>query len=41
VAERIGPTLKEVHTPLDRYPEDSTLELYMGKLGEPGWVGAF
>jgi predicted TIM-barrel fold metal-dependent hydrolase len=40
MAERIGPSVDELHTPLDAYPDGSTLELFLGKLGEPGTVGA-
>ncbi len=32
VANRIGPLCSETHVPLDAYPEDSTLELYLGPL---------
>jgi predicted TIM-barrel fold metal-dependent hydrolase len=35
LADRIGPTVKEIQKPLDRYPDGSVLELYMGKLPEP------
>jgi predicted TIM-barrel fold metal-dependent hydrolase len=35
IADRIGPTVEEIQKPLDRYPEGSVLELYMGKLPEP------
>jgi predicted TIM-barrel fold metal-dependent hydrolase len=42
VAARIGPTVAEVHTPLDAYPEGSNLSVYMGPLHpEPGSIYGF
>jgi predicted TIM-barrel fold metal-dependent hydrolase len=35
VAQRIGPSPEELHTPLDHYPEGSTLEVFLGKLPVP------
>ena len=32
IADRIGPTVAEVHEPLDAYPEGSLLPIYMGPL---------
>ncbi|GAB1814845.1 hypothetical protein MUNTM_38850 [Mycobacterium sp. MUNTM1] len=32
VAQRIGPLVSDVHTPLDAYPEGSLLPIYMGNL---------
>src|SRR5262249_38216814 len=32
VAGRVGPTVEEIHTPLDRYPEGSHLEEHLGLL---------
>ena len=35
IADRIGPTVAEIHEPLDAYPEGSLLPIYMGPL-HPG-----
>jgi len=35
IADRVGPTVAEVHTPLESYPEGSHLELFLGPLTVP------
>ena len=34
IADRIGPTVEEMNTPLERWPEGSTLDIFMGDLPE-------
>jgi predicted TIM-barrel fold metal-dependent hydrolase len=38
VAERIGPSVEEVHTALDHYPDNSTLGVLLGELPQPGFA---
>jgi predicted TIM-barrel fold metal-dependent hydrolase len=42
IAERIGPTVAEIASPLDAYPADSNFEVYLGPLHpRPGDLAAF
>jgi hypothetical protein len=42
VAKRVGPSVAEIHTPLDHYPSGSRLPIYMGSLHpEPGCINGF
>ena len=35
IADRVGPTVAEIHEPLDAYPDGSLLPIYMGPLHPP------
>jgi hypothetical protein len=42
IAQRVGPSVAEIHTPLDHYPSGSRLTIYMGSLhSEPGCINGF
>jgi predicted TIM-barrel fold metal-dependent hydrolase len=42
IAERVGPTVSEIATPLDAYPADSNFPIYLGPLHpQPGDLAAF